>query len=70
MPVKVINTEFELKQEVWLKTDPEQLKRIVIGFMIFVEGEIMYRLMCGTLQSDHWAFEISAEKDPITIIQG
>lgn len=47
---------------VYLKTDPDQLERIVSG-KIARPGAILYELSCGTMLSNHYDFEITEEVD-------
>lgn len=58
----VIENKYEIGDTVYLKTDADQLSRIIVGIKIFKQGEIMYELVSGTIQSSHYDFEISAEK--------
>ena len=62
----VINNQFEIGQAVYLKTDDDQRKRLVIAYLVYKEGELMYKLICGIIVSDHYEFEISVEKDLIS----
>lgn len=48
---------------VFLKTDPEQLERIVTGIMLRPSGAVLYDLSCGMHSSYHYEFEISGDKD-------
>lgn len=59
----VIENIFDIGDEVYLKTDREQLKRIIFGFEIFKAGEILYKCICGTIVSVHYEFELTKEKD-------
>ena len=59
----VINNTYDFNDLVYLKTDEDQKKRIVIGIKIVPSGEILYLLSCGTICSEHYEFEISVEKD-------
>jgi hypothetical protein len=54
--------EFDIEEEIFLKTDEYQLKRIICAHVIY-KSSILYRCACGTLVSDHYAFEMSKEKD-------
>lgn len=56
------DTKFNLKQEVYLKTDIDQYKRYVTGICIRQTG-VNYELACGSNSSWHYDFEISIEKD-------
>lgn len=59
----VIENEFELQQVVYLKTDPDQYARIVLGIEVCPYGDLLYRLQQGSNSSQHYGLEISAEKD-------
>ncbi len=56
----VVDTKFEIGQEVYLITDIDQSKRVVININISVVG-IEYKLSCGSNYSWHYDFEISKE---------
>jgi hypothetical protein len=60
-----IESEFELGQEVYLKTDEDQKKRLIVQISISLKG-INYNLMCGTVSSWHFDFEISTEANILT----
>jgi hypothetical protein len=54
--------KYRIGQVVYLKTDCEQLERIVIGYMILY-GFHQYILMQGIEQSNHFDFEIAEHRD-------
>ena len=54
----LIDNKFDFGQTVYLKTDKEQLPRIVTG-MIVRHGIIYYSLSQGTSETSHMDFEIS-----------
>ena len=57
----IIDAKYEIGQIVYLKTDKEQLERVVFGY--FYDGTLLlYRLACGTDISQHYDFEMTAEK--------
>jgi len=58
----VIETEYDIGQTVYLKTDIHQVPRIVYGYYVD-KTSILYRLMCGTDSSTHYDFEISETKN-------
>ena len=62
-----INNVFDIGDSVYLKTDPEQLERIVYGIEIRVTG-LLYSLCCGVSTSNHYDFEISKDKDVVKSI--
>ena len=49
--------QYDMEEEVYLKTDPENLLRIVTGFKIN-PNNIAYILTCGTSETYHYDFEI------------
>jgi len=58
----VIENEFEFGQTVYLKTDAEQLPRLVIAIEVTYGNVLIYRLQNCQTNSPHYDFEISAEK--------
>jgi hypothetical protein len=57
----VIDNIFSIGDIVYLKTDTEQIPRMVYCFMVY-RNEIIYKLCAGTTMSEHYDFEISPEK--------
>lgn len=56
-----LEVAFKLKQLVYLKTDQEQLPRLVIGYSVR-PNSIIYELQCGAQNvTSHYDFEISEE---------
>lgn len=62
--VKIPAPKFEIGQIVYLKTDTEQLPRVLVewGFKS-TTGEIEYTLSQGVIISDHYDFEITEQKN-------
>ena len=58
----VINNAYEIGDVVYLKTDKEQLPRIVYCIKVY-KNDYSYELACGTVTSGHYDFEISKEVD-------
>ena len=58
-----INNEFEFGDIVYLKTDTDQRPRIVMAMEIYLGGEILYKVGCGTIHSYHYAMELSKDRD-------
>lgn len=56
----MLNNEFTIGQVVYLKTDPDQLPRIVLRILISSNG-YTYEIGCGMLMSYHYEHEISEE---------
>lgn len=59
---KWIDLVFDVGQEVYLKTDDEQKKRIVASIWLMQSG-IRYQLVSGTSEGWHYDFEISITQD-------
>ena len=57
----VIENKYEIGQTVYLITDEDQLPRLVFCINIY-KNELIYKLVCGTVISEHYDFEISEEK--------
>lgn len=60
--MKIIENNYEIGNEVYLKTDPDQNFRIVTGFLIRQKEFILYELSCGTESSWHYEYEININK--------
>lgn len=61
----LIETDFELRQIVYLKTDEEQLPRMVTSVEVACDMSVMYHLACGTQVSTHFGFEISPTQNEL-----
>ena len=61
MAKKEIEVEFEIRDTVYLITDPEQNARMVIGINVR-DGGLTYNVVHGTQDSWHYGFEMSGEK--------
>lgn len=61
----MIDTQYDLGDLVYLKTDPDQCKRMVIGIDVREGVSVSYELGVGDESSWHYELEISAEKDVI-----
>ena len=59
----VIDNKFEIGQIVYLKTDKEQLPRMITGLSCRGGEGISYWLGCGDKETNHFDIEISAEKN-------
>ena len=59
----VIHNEFDLEELVYLVTDPEQYRRIVVAFYVDTNDVVKYELRCGTEYSTHFAYEISRKPE-------
>ena len=56
--------EFKIGDIVYLRTDPEQLERMVYSYTIN-NREVLYNLTQGTITSGHFDFEILLERKVI-----
>lgn len=63
-----LDNRFNIGETVYLKTDREQLPRIVFGFWV-TKREILYKLASGKETSEHYDFEISLEKDVLITVE-
>lgn len=64
MPTLTLDVKYKIGDIVYLKTDAEQLPRIVIAY--FTEGreeDVMYKVIQETDTSFHYNFELQAEKN-------
>lgn len=58
-----IELDFDIGQIVYLKTDAEQLERMVVEIRLLPGGVAIYSLSCIDTVSEHYAIEIDSEKD-------
>jgi len=58
-----IENRFEIGQIVYLKTDPDQLARIVYGIVIYEKNRLIYRVALAEMTSKHYEFEMSDRPD-------
>jgi hypothetical protein len=56
----LIENQFDIGQEVYLKTDKDQLVRLVTSIQIRT-GSLLYELSCGSSSSWHYEFEITVQ---------
>lgn len=61
--------KFNIGETIFLKTDIDQLPRIVIGYTVRA-FTIMYDLACGNSSSWHYDIEISKVKSELTSVKG
>lgn len=57
-----IKNVFNIGETVYLVTDVDQNPRLIYGFVIH-QSEILYKVICGTQQSENYDFELSREKN-------
>jgi hypothetical protein len=58
-----INNQFELGEIIYLKTEVEQLPRIIIGIQICADGGLIYKCSQGTEVDWHYEIEMSDTLD-------
>lgn len=57
--------QFKIGDEVYLKTDIYQLKRMITGYVVRGESHVIYYVACGLDESTHYAIELSTEVDTL-----
>lgn len=67
MGIRLLATEFELGQVVYLRTDEEHLPRIITGVKLHLGGGLSYELSQGANASMHYEPEISAEPSVLSV---
>lgn len=55
-----IDNKFDIGQIVYLKTDPEQMKRMITAFTV-TKSDLIYEVSCGANVSKHYDYEMSEE---------
>lgn len=63
----MLETKYNMGQEVYLKTDSDQKKRMVTG-MLIRGNNVQYDLACGSSSSWHFEFEVAPEKDMVVVV--
>ena len=58
----VIDNKYNIGDTVYLITDKDQLPRMVYRFIVY-RNEVLYTLATGTINSDHYDFEICDTKN-------
>lgn len=58
----IVDNKFEIRETVYLLTDPESLPRIITAFYVR-DKDITYELTCATDSTIHYEFEISTTKN-------
>lgn len=61
----VIDNKYNIGDTCYLKTDSLQDERLITGICIRENSSIQYYLVCGSLDSWHYEFEITKEKDVV-----
>lgn len=58
-----LNNKFNLGRIVYLRTDTEQLKRMITAIRVMPNNLLEYQLTQGTIVTYHYEIEISGEED-------
>jgi hypothetical protein len=58
----ILDLEFDIGDTVYLKTDEDQLIRIITGIYV-TQNEIVYYLSKGTEETKHYGFELTTTKN-------
>lgn len=58
----VIENEYEIGSFVYIKSDPDQLRRQVVAIIV-CEAALIYKLACGGSETGHYAFELTKEPE-------
>jgi hypothetical protein len=61
MDVK-LTLKFDFGDIVYLKTDPDQFRRIITG-IVLRQKQILYYVSLGATETAHFDYEITLEKD-------
>ena len=65
----IVDNKFSHGDVVYLKTDRDQLPRIVYCLKVF-HNEILYEVTAGTITSAHYEFEMSKEANVLLTTTG
>jgi len=57
-----IKNTFELGEYLYLKTDVDQLQRLVVGIVICIDGGLLYDVSCGVSTTKHYPHELTRDK--------
>ncbi|MEW6006131.1 MAG: hypothetical protein AB1695_12535 [Stygiobacter sp.] len=57
----LLDNKYNIGDIVYLKTDPDQVERMITAIQLNANG-IIYRLVCGTTETWHYDIEINVEK--------
>jgi len=63
----ILDNQFDFFDIVYLKTDDEQLSRVITQISVTPSGAILYELTCGVQASEHYEQEIVPEKSLIQL---
>ena len=63
MPNHRFESAFAIGDTVYLKTDTEQSKHIVTGYIVRPGGRLIYLISCCNSESHHFDIELTPERD-------
>lgn len=63
----IVDNQYNIGDIVYLKTDEDQLPRQVYSIELYHNGELMYKLVQGIQTSSHYEFELSYDKNLVTM---
>ena len=66
--VITVEIKYNIGQTVYLKTDNQQLERIVYKYVVY-RNEVLYGLTFGTQISEHYDFELTADRDQLKCVE-
>lgn len=58
----LVDNKYSHGETVYLKTDKEQMPRLIYCIKVF-KNDILYEVVCGTITSAHYDFELSHEQN-------
>lgn len=64
----IINNKFSFGQIVYLKTDKDQLPRMVTKMQVDSNMSVIYELSCGVQDTWHFGIEITEERDTLLAV--
>lgn len=64
----MLTLDLDFFQMVYLKTDPQQLPRLVVSVEFNASLVPLYGLACGMAFSKHYLEEIATEKDTVAVL--
>lgn len=59
----IVNNKYEFGDLLYLKTDTDQELAIITGIKLTPIGNVIYTVSKGSRSSEHYDFELSAEKN-------
>lgn len=57
-----INNKYEIEDIVFLKTDIEQMERMIVEIEVLPNQHLLYKLSCGTQFTTHYECELSKDR--------